>query len=77
MSGGFGLAGLRREGGMIDPDTHGTVETEERRQELIQRYAAAQAKRLAYERSPAGRLEALLAPFKRAWTAFRNTDTGY
>jgi hypothetical protein len=74
---GFGLAGIRREGGMIDPDTHGTVETEERRQELLARYAAADAARLAYERSLAGRRDALVSPFHRAWRAFFNRDTGY
>jgi hypothetical protein len=73
---GFGMAGMRREGAMIDPDTMGAVESESRRLELQKRYVREAQERAIYEASPAGKLAAMFEPFRRAWRAFFDRDSG-
>lgn len=71
---GFGLAPLRFEGTMIDPDTGGSVTTPEREQEVRAIYAQRREEAMRYRRSLAGRWEAFCAPFVRAWRAFFDWD---
>ncbi|MCR4332736.1 MAG: hypothetical protein NUV34_08560 [Sulfuricaulis sp.] len=61
---------------MIDPDTLGSVTTPEREAEVRAIYARQAAERAAWEKTFAGRWAKFTAPWKRAWHAFHDEDSG-